>query len=190
VERTGGEKRNLEPSAAIAERSGRWLAEFPGAACRRCSDAAGRAGSEGQSSNNFANLSSIPDLDRRRVDRQRLYRVDAQERAVYCGSVILHTRPATTASAWPIERKDHRQRLASNTAWSTTPACSTSDTNLVEVNPRFNTSTGRAQIAVQGRDVEDTLTQVGESAMREAVGQASLERPCVRCFDHRARQVF
>jgi membrane protease subunit HflK len=53
----------------------------------------------------------------------------------------------------------------------------TSDTNLVEVKSAVQYIQPDAlKLLFKVRDVEDTLTQVSESAMREAVGQASLDK--------------
>src|SRR5229473_1809506 len=53
----------------------------------------------------------------------------------------------------------------------------TADTNLVEVKSAVQYIQPDAiKLLFKVRDVEDTLTQVSESAMREAVGQASLDK--------------
>jgi membrane protease subunit HflK len=53
----------------------------------------------------------------------------------------------------------------------------TSDTNLVEVKSAVQyTQPDPLKLLFKVRDVDETLTQVSESAMREAVGQASLDQ--------------
>jgi membrane protease subunit HflK len=53
----------------------------------------------------------------------------------------------------------------------------TSDTNLVEVKSAVQyTQPDPLKYLFKVRDVEETLTQVSESAMREAIGQASLDK--------------
>ena len=53
----------------------------------------------------------------------------------------------------------------------------TADTNLVEVQSAVQyTQPDPLKFLFQVRDVEETLNQVSESAMREAVGQASLDK--------------
>jgi len=108
-----------------------------------------------------------------------VYRVDAQERAVILrfGKYEQITGPGYNWHLpWPIER-----RIIVNVSrqYSVTDDASmlTSDTNLVEVKSAVQyTQPDPIKLLFKVRDVEDTLTQVSESAMREAVGQASLDK--------------
>src|SRR6202795_316704 len=108
-----------------------------------------------------------------------LYRVDAQERAVVLrfGKYLQTTGPGYNWHLpWPIERKiivnvSHRYSVVDDASMLT------SDTNLVEVKSAVQYIQPDAlKLLFKVRDVEDTLTQVSESAMREAVGQASLDK--------------
>jgi membrane protease subunit HflK len=108
-----------------------------------------------------------------------IYRVDAQERAV----ILRFGKYEQTAGPgynwhlpWPIERK-----IIVNVSrqYSITDDASmlTSDTNLVEVKSAVQyTQPDPLKLLFKVRDVEETLNQVSESAMREAVGQASLDK--------------
>jgi membrane protease subunit HflK len=108
-----------------------------------------------------------------------IYRVDAQERAVILrfGKYEHLTGPGYNWHLpWPIERK-----IIVNVSrqYSVTDDASmlTSDTNLVEVKSAVQyTQPDPLKLLFQVRDVEETLSQVSESAMREAVGQASLDK--------------
>ena len=108
-----------------------------------------------------------------------LYRVDAQERAVILrfGKYEQTTGPGYNWHLpWPIERK-----IIVNVSrqYSVTDDASmlTSDTNLVEVKSAVQyTQPDPLKLLFKVRDVEETLNQVSESAMREAVGQASLDK--------------
>jgi membrane protease subunit HflK len=108
-----------------------------------------------------------------------LYRVDAQERAVVLrfGKYMQTTGPGYNWHLpWPIERKiivnvSHQYSVVDDASMLT------SDTNLVEVKSAVQYIQPDAlKLLFEVRDVEDTLTQVSESAMREAVGQASLDK--------------
>jgi membrane protease subunit HflK len=108
-----------------------------------------------------------------------MYRVDAQERAV----VLRFGQYAGTVGPgynwhlpWPIERKiivnvsqqysvpDDAQML-------------TADTNLVEVRSAVQyTQPDPRKYLFKVKGVEDTLRQISESALREAIGQASLDK--------------
>src|ERR1700730_9879483 len=107
-----------------------------------------------------------------------IYRVDAQERAVILrfGKYVQTTGPGYNWHLpWPIERK-----IIVNVSrqYSVTDDASmlTSDTNLVEVKSAVQyIQPDPLKLLFQVRDVEETLSQVSESAMREAVGQASLD---------------
>src|SRR5450432_1325988 len=108
-----------------------------------------------------------------------LYRVDQQERAVVLrfGKYLQTTGPGYNWHLpWPIERKiivnvSHQYSVVDDASMLT------SDTNLVEVKSAVQYIQPDAlKLLFKVRDVEDTLTQVSESAMREAVGQASLDK--------------
>src|ERR1700689_884413 len=108
-----------------------------------------------------------------------VYRVDAQERAVVLrfGKYLQTTGPGYNWHLpWPIERKiivnvSHQYSVVDDASMLT------SDTNLVEVKSAVQYIQPDAlKLLFKVRDVEDTLTQVSESAMREAVGQASLDK--------------
>ena len=109
-----------------------------------------------------------------------LYRVDAQERAVILrfGKYIQTTGPGYNWHLpWPIEQKrvvnvsqqfsvtdDARMLTGRHRIWS-------------KSNRRCSTpSRIRCKYLFQVNNVEETLVQVSESAMREAVGQASLDK--------------
>jgi membrane protease subunit HflK len=108
-----------------------------------------------------------------------VYRVDAQERAIILrfGAYAGTTGPGYNWHLpWPIER-----RIVVNVSrqYSVTDDTSmlTSDTNLVEVKSAVQyTQPDPLKLLFKVRDVDETLTQVSESAMREAVGQASLDQ--------------
>src|SRR5450755_4302979 len=108
-----------------------------------------------------------------------VYRVDAQERAVILrfGKYEQITGPGYNWHLpWPIERK-----IIVNVSrqYSVTDDASmlTADTNLVEVKSAVQyTQPDPLKLLFKVRDVEETLNQVSESAMREAVGQASLDK--------------
>jgi membrane protease subunit HflK len=108
-----------------------------------------------------------------------IYRVDAQERAVVLrfGKYEATTGPGYNWHLpWPIERK-----IIVNVSheYSVTDEASmlTADTNLVEVRSAVQyTQPDPFKFLFKVKDVEDTLSQVSESAMREAVGQASLDK--------------
>lgn len=107
------------------------------------------------------------------------YRVDAQERAVVLrfGAYLGTVGPGYNWHLpWPIERRiivnvsqpysvqDDAQML-------------TADTNLVEVRSAVQyTQPEPRKYLFRVKGVEDTLRQVSESALREAVGQASLDK--------------
>jgi membrane protease subunit HflK len=108
-----------------------------------------------------------------------MYRVDAQERAVVLrfGKYEQTTGPGYNWHLpWPIER---RVIVNVSRQYSVTDDASmlTSDTNLVEVKSAIQyKQPDPIKYLFKVRDVEETLTQVCESAMREAVGQASLDK--------------
>ncbi len=108
-----------------------------------------------------------------------IYRVDAQERAVILrfGQYVQTTGPGYNWHLpWPLERK-----IIVNVSrqYSVTDDASmlTADTNLVEVKSAVQyTQPDPLKLLFKVRNVEETLTQVSESAMREAIGQASLDQ--------------
>jgi modulator of FtsH protease HflK len=134
----------------------------------------------GQSSANFGKgLSSALVLIGAVWIGSGIYRVDAQERAVILrfGKYEQTTGPGYNWHLpWPIERK-----IIVNVSrqYSVTDDASmlTADTNLVEVKSAVQyTQPDPLKLLFKVRDVEETLNQVSESAMREAVGQASLDK--------------
>src|SRR6266404_5701762 len=139
----------------------------------------GAVGGAGPSSANFGkSLSSILVLIGAVWIGSGLYRVDAQERAVVLrfGKYLQTTGPGYNWHLpWPIERKiivnvSHQYSVDD-------ASMLTADTNLVEVKSAVQYIQPDAlKLLFKVRDVEDTLTQVSESAMREAVGQASLDK--------------
>src|SRR6202043_3314303 len=140
----------------------------------------GTPGGGGPGSPNFGkSLSSILVLIAAVWIGSGIYRVDAQERAVILrfGKYEHLTGPGYNWHLpWPIERK-----IIVNVSrqYSVTDDASmlTSDTNLVEVKSAVQyTQPDPLKLLFQVRDVEETLSQVSESAMREAVGQASLDK--------------
>src|SRR6202162_2491748 len=152
---------------------------------RRLSALFGRGGGAtggggGQGSTNFGkSLSSILVLIAAVWIGSGLYRVDAQERAVVLrfGKYLQTTGPGYNWHLpWPIERKiivnvSHQYSVVDDASMLT------ADTNLVEVKSAVQYIQPDAlKLMFKVRDVEDTLTQVSESAMREAVGQASLDK--------------
>jgi modulator of FtsH protease HflK len=108
-----------------------------------------------------------------------LYRVDAQERAVILrfGKYEQTSMPGYNWHLpWPIERKIivnvSRQYSVTDDA-----RMLTADTNLVEVKSAVQyTQPDPRKYLFRVNNVEETLMQVSESAMREAVGQASLDK--------------
>lgn len=108
-----------------------------------------------------------------------LYRVDAQERAVILrfGKYVQTTGPGYNWHLpWPIES---RRIVNVSQQFSVTDDARmlTSDTNLVEVKSAVQyTKPDPRKYLFKVNNVEETLVQVSESAMREAVGQASLDK--------------
>jgi modulator of FtsH protease HflK len=112
-----------------------------------------------------------------------IYRVDAQERAVILrfGKYEQTSGPGYNWHLpWPIERKiivnvSHLYSVADDATMLT------ADTNLVEVKSAVQyTQPDPLKLLFKVRDVEETLGQVSESAMREAVGQTSLDKALAR----------
>src|SRR6202163_305959 len=141
-------------------------------------------GGGGPSSRSFgAGLSSLLALIFAVWIGSGLYRVDAQERAVVLrfGKYLQTTGPGYNWHLpWPIERKiivnvSHVYSVPDDATMLT------ADTNLVEVKSAVQyTQRDPLKLLFKVRDVEETLSQVSESAMREAVGQTSLDKALAR----------
>jgi modulator of FtsH protease HflK len=108
-----------------------------------------------------------------------LYRVDAQERAVILrfGKYMQTTGPGYNWHLpWPIEQK-RIVNVSQQFSITDDARMLTADTNLVEVKSAVQyTKPDPRKYLFKVNDVEETLRQVSESAMREAVGQAQLDR--------------
>jgi modulator of FtsH protease HflK len=108
-----------------------------------------------------------------------VYRVDAQERAVILrfGKYVQTTGPGYNWHLpWPIEQK-RIVNVSQQYSVTDDARMLTSDTNLVEVKSAVQyTQPDPLKYLFKVKDVEETLVQVSESAMREAVGQASLDK--------------
>src|SRR3974390_1770182 len=108
-----------------------------------------------------------------------LYRVDAQERAVILrfGKYVNPPGPGYNWHLpWPIEQ---RRIVNVSQQFSVTDDARmlTADTNLVEVKSAVQyTKPDPLKYLFKVNNVEETLVQVSESAMREAVGQAPLDK--------------
>jgi modulator of FtsH protease HflK len=108
-----------------------------------------------------------------------VYRVDAQERAVVLrfGKYLQTTGPGYNWHLpWPVERRiivnvSHQDSIVDDASMLT------ADTNLVEVKSAVQFILPDAyKVLFKVRDVRETLAEVSESAMREAIGQASLDK--------------
>src|SRR6202046_255863 len=108
-----------------------------------------------------------------------LYRVDAQERAVILrfGKYMQTTGPGYNWHLpWPIEQK-RIVNVSQQLSVTDDARMLTADTNLVEVKSAVQyTKPDPRKYLFEVNNVEETLVQVSESAMREAVGQASLDK--------------
>jgi membrane protease subunit HflK len=108
-----------------------------------------------------------------------LYRVDAQERAVILrfGAYVQTTGPGYNWHLpWPIEQK-RIVNVSQQFSVTDDARMLTADTNLVEVKSAVQyTKPDPRKYLFKVNNVEETLVQVSESAMREAVGQASLDK--------------
>src|SRR3981081_3267023 len=108
-----------------------------------------------------------------------LYRVDAQERAVILrfGKYVQTTGPGYNWHLpWPIETK-RIVNVSQQYSVTDDARMLTADTNLVEVKSAVQyTKPDPRKYLFQVNNVEETLVQVSESAMREAVGQAPLDK--------------
>ena len=108
-----------------------------------------------------------------------LYRVDAQERAVILrfGKYVQTSGPGYNWHLpWPIERKFVVNVSQQYSVPGDAPML-TADTNLVEVKSAVQyTQPDPLKYLFRVKDVRETLVQVSESAMREAVGQVTLDK--------------
>jgi membrane protease subunit HflK len=108
-----------------------------------------------------------------------VYRVDAQEKAVVLrfGKYLQTTGPGYNWHLpWPIERKLIVNVSQQNSVVDDASML-TADTNLVEVKSAVQyIQPDPVKFLFKVRAPEETLTQISESAMREAVGQASLDK--------------
>jgi membrane protease subunit HflK len=108
-----------------------------------------------------------------------VYRVDAQERAVVLrfGKYLQTTGPGYNWHLpWPIERKII-VNVSKQNSITDDATMLTADTNLVEVKSAVQyIQPDAVKFLFAVRDPRETLEQVSESAMREAIGQASLDR--------------
>ena len=108
-----------------------------------------------------------------------LYRVDAQERAVILrfGKYVQTSGPGYNWHLpWPIERK-FIVNVSQQYSVPDDARMLTADTNLVEVKSAVQyTQPEPIKYLFRVKDVRETLVQVSESAMREAVGQATLDK--------------
>jgi membrane protease subunit HflK len=107
------------------------------------------------------------------------YRVDAQERAVVLrfGGYVKTVGPGYNwHMPWPIERKIIVNVSQPNSVQDDAQML-TADTNLVEVRSAVQyTQPDPRKYLFRVKGVEDTVRQVSESALREAVGQSSLDK--------------
>jgi modulator of FtsH protease HflK len=152
---------------------------------RRLSALFGRGGGggslgSGQSSPGFnKGLSSILVLIAAVWVGSGLYRVDAQERAVILrfGKYMQTTGPGYNWHLpWPIEQK-RIVNVSQQSSVTDDARMLTADTNLVEVKSAVQyTKPDPRKYLFEVNNVEETLVQVSESAMREAVGQASIDK--------------
>jgi membrane protease subunit HflK len=152
---------------------------------RRLSALFGRGGGggslgSGQSSPGFSKgLSSILILIAAVWIGSGVYRVDAQERAVILrfGKYMQTTGPGYNWHLpWPIEQK-RIVNVSQQSSIRDDARMLTADTNLVEVKSAVQyTKPDPRKYLFEVNNVEETLVQVSESAMREAVGQASIDK--------------
>ena len=147
---------------------------------RRLSALFGRGGVGGPSSTNFnKGLSSALVLIAALWIGSGIYRVDAQERAVILrfGKFEQITGPGYNWHLpWPIERKII-VNVSKQNSITDDATMLTADTNLVEVKSAVQyIQPDAVKFLFAVRDPRETLEQVSESAMREAIGQASLDR--------------
>jgi membrane protease subunit HflK len=148
---------------------------------RRLTSLFGRSGTiGGGSSNSFnRNFGSVIVLIFAVWVGSGVYRVDAQERAVVLrfGKYLQTSGPGYNWHLpWPIERKII-VNVSKQNSITDDATMLTGDTNLVEVKSAVQYIQPDAyKLLFAVRDPRETLEQVSESAMREAIGQASLDR--------------
>jgi membrane protease subunit HflK len=149
---------------------------------RRLSSLFGRTGGigGGSSSSSFnRNFASVVVLIIAVWIGSGVYRVDAQERAVVLrfGKYLQTSGPGYNWHLpWPIERKII-VNVSKQNSITDDATMLTADTNLVEVKSAVQYIQPDAyKLLFAVRDPRETLEQVSESAMREAIGQASLDR--------------
>ena len=150
---------------------------------RRLSSLFGRSGGigGGQSYNNSfnRNFGSVIALIFAVWIGSGVYRVDAQERAVVLrfGKYLQTTGPGYNWHLpWPIDRKIV-VNVSKQNSITDDATMLTADTNLVEVKSAVQyIQPDAVKFLFAVRDPRETLEQVSESAMREAIGQASLDR--------------
>jgi membrane protease subunit HflK len=148
---------------------------------RRLSSLFGRSGgfSSGPTSNSFnRNFGSVVVLVIAIWIGSGVYRVDAQERAVVLrfGKYLQTTGPGYNWHLpWPMERKII-VNVSKQNSITDDATMLTADTNLVEVKSAVQyIQPDAVKLLFAVRDPRETLEQVSESAMREAIGQASLD---------------
>ena len=148
---------------------------------RRLSALFGRSGGFGsQNSNSFnRNFGSVIVLIIAVWIGSGVYRVDAQERAVVLrfGKYLQTAGPGYNwHMPWPIDRKII-VNVSKQSSITDDATMLTADTNLVEVKSAVQyIQPDPKKFLFAVRDPRETLEQVAESAMREAIGQASLDR--------------
>jgi len=149
---------------------------------RRLSSLFGRSGgfTSGQGSNSFnRNFGTVIFLIVAVWIGSGVYRVDAQERAVVLrfGKYLQTTGPGYNWHVpWPIDRKII-VNVSKQNSITDDATMLTADTNLVEVKSAVQyIQPNPVKFLFAVRDPRETLEQVSESAMREAIGQASLDR--------------
>jgi modulator of FtsH protease HflK len=147
---------------------------------RRLASLFGRGAGGGGSSPSFVRgLSTVVVLIAAVWISSGMYRVDAQERAVVLrfGRYVGTVGPGYNWHLpWPMEKKI----IVNVSQQYSVPDDSrmlTADTNLVEVRSAVQyTQPDPRKYLFNAKGVEDTLMQVSESALREAVGRASLDK--------------
>ena len=140
----------------------------------------GGGGGSGQGSPSFGKgVSSILVLIAARWIGSGLYRVDAQERAVILrfGKYDADHGSRLQLASAVADRAETIVNVSQQYSVTDDARMLTADTNLVEVKSAVQyTQPDPLKYLFRVKDVEETLVQVSESAMREAVGQASLDK--------------
>ena len=141
--------------------------------------ATGSIGSGGKGANLNRNLGSILILIAAVWIGSGIYRVDAQERAVVLrfGKYLDTKGPGYNWHLpWPIDRRII-VNVSQQNSITDDASMLTSDTNLVEVKSAVQYIQPDAfKFLFSVREPRETLQQVSESAMREAIGQSSLDK--------------